>query len=75
MPTQYKNDAMAAVHETAQGLADAGVVAKRTMRAFDEMCLTPATRHGRACPGHPRSVRAAKKKNVDARDKSGHDEV
>ena len=25
-----------------QGLADAGVMAKRTMRAFDEMCLTPA---------------------------------
>ena len=31
-----------AAHETAQGLADAGVMAKRTMRAFDEMCLTPA---------------------------------
>ena len=24
-----------------QGLADAGVTAKRTMKAFDEMCLTP----------------------------------
>ena len=41
MPKQYKSDALAAVHETAQGLADAGVMAKRTMRAFDEMCLTP----------------------------------
>ena len=42
MPKGYKSDALAAVHETAQGLADAGVMAKRTMRAFDEMCLTPA---------------------------------
>ena len=25
-----------------QGLTDAGVMAKRTMKAFDEMCLTPA---------------------------------
>ena len=41
MPKQYKSEALAAVHETAQGLADAGVMAKRTMRAFDEMCLTP----------------------------------
>ena len=41
MPQQYKSDALAAAHETAQGLTDAGVVAKRTMKAFDEMCLTP----------------------------------
>ena len=41
MPKQYKSEALAAAHETAQGLADAGVMAKRTMRAFDEMCLTP----------------------------------
>src|SRR5690348_15023569 len=30
-----------------------------------------ATRHGRACPGHPRL--ASSKKDVDARDKRGHD--
>ena len=41
MAKQYKSDAPTAVHETALGLADAGVMAKRTMRAFDEMCLTP----------------------------------
>ncbi|MDE0401421.1 MAG: hypothetical protein OXL96_26800 [Candidatus Poribacteria bacterium] len=54
MPKQYKSAALAPrprlkgrgrdtkrLHETAQGLADAGVMAKRTMRAFDEMCLTP----------------------------------
>jgi len=41
MPKQYKSDALAAVHETAMGLTDAGVMAKQTLKAFDEMCLTP----------------------------------
>jgi putative transcriptional regulator len=41
MIKQYKSDALAAVHETAIGLAEAGIVAKQTMKAFDEMCLTP----------------------------------
>ena len=41
MSRQYKSDALAAVHETALGLHEAGVMAKRTMKAFDEMCLTP----------------------------------
>jgi len=41
MPKQYKSDALAAVHETATGLTDAGVMAKQTMKAFDDMCLTP----------------------------------
>lgn len=38
---RYGSDALAAVHETAQGLHEAGVMDKRTMKAFDEMCLTP----------------------------------
>ena len=42
MAKQYKSDALASAHETALGLTEAGVMAKRTMRAFDEMCLTPA---------------------------------
>lgn len=41
MAKQYRSDALAAVHETAQGLRDAGIMDKRTMKAFDEMCLTP----------------------------------
>ena len=41
MVRQYKSDALAAVHETAIGLHEAGVMDKRTMKAFDEMCLTP----------------------------------
>ena len=41
MAKRYRSGALAAVHETALGLADAGVMPKRTMKAFDEMCLTP----------------------------------
>ncbi len=32
---------MASIHETAEGLHDAGVMDKQTMRKFDEACLTP----------------------------------
>ncbi len=41
MSKRYKSDALAAVHETALGLAEVGVMDKRTMKEFDEMCLTP----------------------------------
>jgi len=41
MGKQYKSDALAAVHEIALGLREAGAMDKRTMKAFDEMCLTP----------------------------------
>jgi putative transcriptional regulator len=32
---------MASIHETAEGLQAAGVMDKRTMREFDDLCLTP----------------------------------
>ena len=41
MTRQYRSEALAAAHEAALGLAEAGVMSKRTMRVFDEMCLTP----------------------------------
>jgi putative transcriptional regulator len=41
MGKQYKSNALAAVHETAFGLAEAGVLDKRTMKVFDALCLTP----------------------------------
>ena len=41
MTKQYKSEALAAVHEAALGLAEAGAMSKRTMRMFDELCLTP----------------------------------
>ena len=37
----FKSDAFAAIHETAAGMYDAGVIDKKTMRSFDESCLTP----------------------------------
>ena len=38
----YKSEAMAAVHEMMEGLHEAGSIDKRTMRDFDEACLSPA---------------------------------
>lgn len=37
----YRSKAAAAVHESMEDLYEAGVIDKRTMREFDEMCLTP----------------------------------
>ena len=42
MPTTYKSEALAAVHEMMAGLHGAGAIDKRTMREFDEACLTVA---------------------------------
>ena len=41
---QYRSPVMASIHETAEGLHDAGLMNKMTMRKFDEMCLTPIPR-------------------------------
>ena len=41
MTKQYESEVLAAAHEAALGLAEAGLMSKRTMRKFDEMCLTP----------------------------------
>ena len=41
MAKQYKREALAAVHEAALSLAEAGVMSKRTMKEFDQRCLTP----------------------------------
>lgn len=38
---EYKSDAFAAIHETAEALHDIGAIEKRTMREFDEACLSP----------------------------------
>ena len=38
---QYKSEALAAAHETVPGQTAAGVMAKRTKKVFDEICLTP----------------------------------
>ncbi len=41
MAKQYKREALAAVQEAALSLAEAGVMSKRTMKEFDQRCLTP----------------------------------
>ncbi|MGD9538286.1 MAG: helix-turn-helix domain-containing protein [Alphaproteobacteria bacterium] len=41
MAKRYGSAASAAVHETALGLREAGVMDKQTMKSFDAMCLTP----------------------------------
>jgi putative transcriptional regulator len=41
MTKRYKSKAFAAIHETAAGLKEAALLDKRTMKEFDEMCLTP----------------------------------
>ena len=38
---KYRSQAAAAVHEAAVDLYEAGLLPKRTMRDFDERCLTP----------------------------------
>lgn len=58
MAKRYRSDALAAVHETAQGLRDAGVLDKRTMKAFDGMCLTPVEK---LSPDRIRAIRRHEK--------------
>ena len=41
MRKQYRSPLMASIHETAEGLQAGGVMDKRTMREFDDLCLTP----------------------------------
>ena len=41
MTKKYKSKVLAAAHETALGMTEAGVMSKQTMRKFDEMCLAP----------------------------------
>jgi len=36
----YKSDAFEAIHETASGLYESGIIDKQTMRKFDRSCLT-----------------------------------
>src|SRR5450631_3971636 len=52
MTKHYRNSMMASSHETAEDLYEAGVMEKRTMREFDELCLTPVH------PLKPQEIRA-----------------
>jgi len=52
MSKQYRSSLMGSIHETVEGLHTAGAMGKRTMREFDELCLTPVR------PLKPREIRA-----------------
>jgi putative transcriptional regulator len=41
MPKKYRSGALAAIHETMESLREIGAIDKKTMREFDEACLTP----------------------------------
>ena len=41
---QYRSPLMASIHETAEGLHNAGLIDKLTRRKFDAMSLTPERR-------------------------------
>lgn len=56
MNKQYRSEAMAAIHETMEALHEVGAVDKRTMRRFDEACLTPVR------PLKPEEVKAIRER-------------
>lgn len=56
MRKKYKSEALAAIHETASGLHDAGVMDKQTLRRFDQLCLTSVERMS------PQEIRAIREK-------------
>jgi len=52
----YRSEIAASVHEMMEGVYDAGLIDKRTMREFDESCLAPAQ------PMAPEEIRAIREK-------------
>ena len=56
MRKQYHSRVMAAIHETATDLHEAGLLDKRTMREFDAACVTPIR------PFRPEEIRALRER-------------
>lgn len=56
MAKRYRSRVMSAIHETAEDLHAAGLMDKRTMREFDEACLTPVK------PFRPEEIRALRER-------------
>ena len=56
MRKTYRSDPLGAIHETASDLHDAGLMDMRTLRKFDELCLTPVR------PMQPDDIRALRKR-------------
>lgn len=58
MKKNYRSKISAAVHSTASDLYDAGVMDKKTMRQFDEFCLTPVKKLA------PEEIKAIRQDNL-----------
>ena len=58
MTKVYKSEALAAIHDTAEGFYEGGIIDKRTMREFDEACLAPAE------PLAPEEIRAIREREL-----------
>ena len=56
MSKKYKSEAMAAIHEMMVDLHAGGAIDKKTMRHFDEACLTPIK------PLKPEEIKAIREK-------------
>jgi putative transcriptional regulator len=56
MTKTYKSEALASIHEMMEGFHQSSAVDKRTMREFDEACLTPAE------PLPPEEIRAIRER-------------
>lgn len=56
MARNYKSEALASIHQTMEGLHEIGAVDKRTMRDFDEACLTSVD------PLSPQDIRAIRER-------------
>jgi putative transcriptional regulator len=56
MKKNYRSEAMSAIHETMEALRDVGAIGKRTMRQFDDACLTAVR------PLKPREIRAIRER-------------
>jgi putative transcriptional regulator len=55
---QYSSRIAAAVHETAEDFHTIGLMSKKTMREFDELCLTPVR------PLTPRQIAAIRAREM-----------
>lgn len=53
---KYRSPLSGVLHRTAQGLYKSGTMSKKTMRQFDELCLTPIK------PFTPREIEALRKR-------------
>lgn len=55
---KYRSPVFAAIHETAEDFHSIGLMSKKTMREFDQMCLTPVK------PLSPRQIAAIREREM-----------